>query len=73
MRMLGSHVGLHFWPCLHILNKNRPVDAFVQFLNLYRVKQSQKRPLNACVMFLTVKKSPLPLAYLLLSGTGCTG
>ena len=43
------------------------MDALVPFLNLYQVKQSQKRPLNACVMFLTVKKSPLPLE-LLLSG-----
>jgi hypothetical protein len=31
------------------------VDAFVRFLNLYSVKESQKRPLDACVMFLTEK------------------
>ena len=51
---------------LHILNKNRSIDALIGFLNLYWVKQSQKPPLNACVIFLTVKKSPLAFLTALL-------
>jgi hypothetical protein len=55
----------------NILNKNRYVDALIRFLNLYIYILGQTRPKTsfeyACVMFLTVKKSPLLLSKFVLT------